>query len=115
MDISHKAIGSLWLIGAIAFDVVSTFFSAKGNGLEDKVSQGIAGALYIVSFVCCAMALKYIQAGVLYVLWSGIGVVATALLAKHFLNQQIDLYGWIGISFIVVGLMIISGLSKIDA
>jgi len=55
------------------------------------------------------------QAGILYVLWAGIGTVATALLAQQFLNQHIDTAGWIGMGFIVLGLTIISQWSSIDA
>lgn len=112
---SKEAIGVIWLLGAIFLDVISTFTSAKANGFEDKITQGFAGLLYIGSFLCCAMALKYIQTGILYVLWSGIGVVATALLARHFLNQHIDTAGWTGIGFIVIGLIIISARSNIAA
>ena len=54
------------------------------------------------------------QAGILYVQWSGIGVIATALLAKAFLGQSIDLAGWLGIGFITVGLTIIAQFSNID-
>jgi multidrug transporter EmrE-like cation transporter len=114
MELSKSSIGVIWLLGAIATDVLSTFFSAKANGLEDKLSQGIAGLLYFGSFVCCAIALKYMQAGILYVLWAGIGVVATALLAQSFLGQRIDTAGWIGIAFIVVGLTVIAQYSNID-
>lgn len=114
MELSKGAIGVTWLLGAIASDVLSTFFSAKANGLEDKVSQGIAGLLYLVSFICCAIALKYMQAGILYTLWSGIGVVATAFLAQAFLGQRIDAPAWIGIGFVVVGLTVIAQFSNID-
>lgn len=107
-------IGYYWLILAIVADVLSTFLSAKANGLEDKLSQGIALALYILSFVCCAIALRYMQAGILYVLWSGLGVLATAMLSRFYLGQVIDTAGWIGIGFIVVGLMIIAQFSTID-
>lgn len=106
--------GVIWLLLAIATDVLSTFYSAKGNGLVNKADQGIALILYIVSFACAAIALKYMQAGILYVLWSGIGVIATAALAKVFLGQHIDLAGWVGIGFITVGLMIIAQFSNID-
>ncbi|KRI93473.1 quaternary ammonium transporter, partial [Acinetobacter baumannii] len=95
-------------------DVLSTFYSAKGNGLVNKTAQGIALVLYIISFACAAIALKYMQAGILYVLWSGVGVLATAFLAKIFLGQNIDVAGWIGIGFITVGLMIIAQYSNID-
>ncbi|BBR74817.1 multidrug efflux SMR transporter [Acinetobacter baumannii] len=103
--------GALWLIFAIVTDVLSTFYSAKGNGLVNKTAQGIALVLYIISFACAAIALKYMQAGILYVLWSGVGVLATAFLAKIFLGQNIDVAGWIGIGFITVGLMIIAQYS----
>ncbi|ENW80231.1 MULTISPECIES: multidrug efflux SMR transporter [unclassified Acinetobacter] len=106
--------GVIWLLFAIATDVLSTFYSAKGNGLVNKLDQGIALVLYIVSFTCAAIALKYMQAGILYVLWSGIGVIATAALAKVFLGQHIDLAGWVGIGFITIGLMIIAQYSNID-
>lgn len=106
--------GVIWLLIAIATDVLSTFYSAKGNGLVNKLDQGIALVLYMISFACAAYALKSMQAGILYVLWSGIGVIATALLAKTFLGQNIDLAGWLGIGFITVGLTIIAQFSNID-
>lgn len=106
--------GVIWLLIAIVFDVLSTFLSAKANGLEHPTEQGLALVLYITSFACCAIALKYMQAGILYVLWSGIGVVATAFLARLYLGQVIDTAGWIGIGFIVIGLMIIAQYSNID-
>ena len=106
--------GVYWLVGAIATDVLSTFFSAKANGLEDVKSQLFAGFLYFMSFVFCAVALKYMQAGILYVLWADVGTVATALLAQHFLGQRIDTAGWVGMAFIVVGLGIITQWSNID-
>ncbi len=107
--------GVYWLLIAIATDVLSTFYSAKANGLVNKLDQGIALLLYLISFACAAVALKYMQAGILYVLWSGLGVVATACLAKTFLGQNIDVAGWIGIAFISIGLVIIAQFSNIDA
>lgn len=106
--------GYYWLTVAIVTDVLSTFLSAKANGLENKLEQGIALVLYIVSFACAAIALKYMQTGILYVLWSGLGVLATAMLSRVYLGQVIDTAGWIGIGFIVVGLVIISQFSVID-
>lgn len=106
--------GIYWLAGAIITDVLSTFYSAKANGLEDIKSQMVAGFLYFLSFVFCAIALKHMQAGILYVLWAGVGTVATALLAQQFLDQRIDMAGWIGMLFIATGLGIISQWSSID-
>lgn len=106
--------GYYWLIGAIVCDIFSTFLSGKANGLENKLEQGVALVLYVISFACCAVALKYMQTGILYVLWSGLGVLATALLSRVYLGQIIDVAGWVGIGFIVVGIVIISQFSSID-
>lgn len=114
MALSQAQVGLIWLSGAISADVLSTFFSAKANGLEDKLSQGIAGFFYLASFVCCAIALKYIQAGILYVLWAGIGAIATAFLAQAILGQKLDLAAWIGMGFIIVGVTVIAQYSSID-
>ena len=89
------------------------FLFCEGKWIS-KLDQGIALILYLVSFTCAAIALKYMQAGILYVLWSGLGVIATAALAKVFLGQHIDLAGWVGIGFITIGLMIIAQYSNID-
>lgn len=115
MDILLKANpGIYWLVGAIITDVASTIYSAKANGLVDIKSQIIAGILYAGSFIFCAIALKYMQAGILYVLWAGIGTISTALLAQFLLGQRIDMAGWVGMLFIVIGLTIISQWSNID-
>ncbi len=47
--------GALWLLFAIATDVLSTFYSAKGNGLVNKTAQGIA--LFVYYFFCHALLL----------------------------------------------------------
>ena len=111
---TNAMIGTLWLLAAIATDVISTFYMAKANGLQDKVSLAIGALLYIGSFIACVIALKYIQAGVLYVLWAGIGAVATVFLAQVFLGQRLDTGAWIGLSLIVMGLTVMSQFSNIE-
>ncbi|KAA8731904.1 quaternary ammonium transporter [Acinetobacter qingfengensis] len=115
LDFSSKINpGIIWLMIAILTDVFSTFYSAKANGLENKYEQIFALLLYIISFACCAIALKYMQAGILYVLWSGIGVMAVALLSRIYLGQIIDIAGWIGITLITLGLIVIAKYSNIN-
>lgn len=60
--------GVVWLHFAIETYVLSTFYSAKANGLVNKLDQGIALVLYIISFTCAAIALKYMQAGLILAL-----------------------------------------------
>lgn len=61
--------GAWWLIFAIATDVLSTFYSAKGNGLVNKTAQGIALVLYIIFFCMCCYCFE------IYASWNFICVV----------------------------------------
>ena len=105
---SPQLIGTIWLLVAITTDVLSTIWMAKANGIEDVKSLVIGAILYIGSFISCVIALKYMQAGILYVLWSGIGAVATVMLAKAMLGQHINNWGLFGLALIISGIYIIA-------
>ncbi|ADG35973.1 putative quaternary ammonium compound-resistance protein qacE [Acinetobacter phage Acj61] len=107
-------IGTFWLLIAIVTDVVSTIYMAKSEGFSNIIPSIIGGLLYFGSFIACVIALKHMQAGILYVLWAGVGAIATAVLAKAMLNQTLDIGAWIGLGFISVGLAIIAQFSSID-
>jgi len=57
------------LLVVIVIGVLSTFYSAKGNGLVNKFDQGIVLTVNIISFAFTTYALKFMQAGTLYVPW----------------------------------------------
>ncbi|ADG59908.1 quaternary ammonium compound-resistance protein QacE [Acinetobacter phage Acj9] len=111
---SPTFIGTTWLLVAIATDVLSTIWMAKANGIQDVKSLIIGALLYIGSFIACVIALKYMQAGILYVLWAGIGAVATIALASAMLGQSVDKWAMIGCALIVAGLTLISMKSSIE-
>ncbi|AFL47631.1 quaternary ammonium compound-resistance protein QacE [Acinetobacter phage ZZ1] len=111
---TSSQIGVMWLLVAIATDVISTIYMAKADGFNNIGPLIIGAILYTGSFIACVIALKYMQAGILYVMWSGLGAVATAFLAKIMLNQNLDLGAWVGLIFISVGLTIIAQFSSID-
>lgn len=111
---SPVQIGTIWLIAAIITDVISTVYMAKADGFNNIPALVIGGMLYFGSFIACVIALKYMQAGILYVLWAGIGAVATAMLSKFFMGQEIDLHGWVGIVIICLSVGYIAQFSSID-
>lgn len=114
IDMTPTQLGTIWLLGAIAADVLSTIYMAKAEGFENLTALFIGALLYAGSFIACVIALKYMQAGILYVLWAGVGAIATAFLAKAMLNQSLDIGAWIGLGFISIGLAIIAQFSSID-
>ncbi|MEZ0364969.1 multidrug efflux SMR transporter [Mycobacterium sp. pUA109] len=74
----------LLLIAAIAFEVTATLSLRASDGFA-KWGWTIPVAVgYLASFVLLAMVLKRgIPVGVAYGVWSAIGVVATAVLARY--------------------------------
>ena len=52
-------LGTIWLLGAIITDVVSTIYMAKAEGFENLTAFFIGALLYAGSFIACVIALKY--------------------------------------------------------
>ncbi len=62
---------------------------------------------YGISFYLLALALKTIPVGILYAIWSGVGIVMIAGIGFIVFGQKLDLAAIIGIAFILLGIVII--------
>lgn len=70
----------------------------------------IAG--YILSFYLLSLALKGIPLSAAYAIWSGIGLVLTALVSIIFFGQKVDIGGLIGIGLILLGVVVLNVFSQ---
>jgi len=50
--------------------------------------------------------------GVAYAVWSGVGIVLTALIAWVAFGQKIDTAGFVGIGLIIAGVLVLNLFSK---
>ena len=62
---------------------------------------------YAMSFYLLGLALKYIPVGILYALWSGVGIVMIAAIGFVVFGQRLDLAAVIGIGLILAGILVI--------
>lgn len=62
---------------------------------------------YALSFYLLAITLKTMQLGIVYAIWSGLGIVFIAAIAYLVYGQQLDLPAVLGISMILGGIVII--------
>jgi len=67
----------------------------------------IMGVAYILSFYLMALALRTMNLGVVYAIWSGLGIVFIAILAYLVYGQKLDLPAIIGLGMIMGGIVII--------
>lgn len=69
------------------------------------ISFGVA--LYLVSIV-----FKTLPVGITYAVWSGVGIVLTALIAFLIFGQKPDFAGFIGMTMIIGGVLVINLFSS---
>lgn len=62
---------------------------------------------YAISFYLLGMTLKYMPVGIVYALWSGLGIVLIALIGLVVFGQKLDLAAMLGLAMIVAGIAII--------
>lgn len=62
---------------------------------------------YALSFYLMAVTLKYMPVGVVYAIWSGLGIVSIALIAFIVFGQRLDLPAVLGLSMIIGGIVVI--------
>lgn len=62
---------------------------------------------YAVSFYLLSMTLKVMPVGVVYALWSGLGIILIAIIGFAVFGQRLDWPAVIGLAMIVAGIAVI--------
>lgn len=62
---------------------------------------------YAASFYLLALALKVIPVGILYAIWSGLGIVLIAIIGLAVFGQKLDFPALIGLALIIAGIIVI--------
>ena len=93
------------LIIAGLLEVVWASTLAYTDGFTKPVPSLITIASLAASFILLAQALKTLPVGTGYAVWTGIGVVGTAIIGSVFLGESRDLPRFICISLIVLGIV----------
>jgi small multidrug resistance pump len=70
------------------------------------VGIGFIGAMYFLS-----LTLNYMPVGIVYALWSGLGIVIITAIGVFFFKQSIDVWAVLGIGLIVLGIIVINVFS----
>ncbi len=107
---SHKP---LLLLGiAIGAEVIGTACLAASQGFARWVPAAISLLAYGCAFYFLSIPLKTMPAGVVYALWSGVGIVLISIIGAVFLKQTLDLPALAGIALILAGVVVINLFSS---
>ncbi|ANB34548.1 QacE family quaternary ammonium compound efflux SMR transporter [Rhodovulum sulfidophilum] len=70
---------------------------------------------YALSFYFMAQTLKVMPVGIVYAIWSGLGIVLISGIGWVVFGQRIDLPGALGLGMIIAGIIVIHLFSKTAA
>lgn len=82
-------------------------FLKRSHGFEFVVSGLLSVLCAAASILCLSIALRTMTVTTAYMVWTGLGVVGTLLIARFTLGESISWLQGIGISFVLVGLIIL--------
>ena len=95
----------IYLIIAGLLEVVWASTLKYTDGFTKPVPSLITLSTLAASFILLAQALKTLPTGTGYAVWTGIGVVGTAIVGSLFLGEPRDLPRFICIGLIVIGIV----------
>lgn len=97
---------------AIAFEVVATSALKETAGFTRLVPSVVAVVGYGLAFYFLSLTLRSMPVGVMYAVWSGVGIVLITAVGWIAFRQSLDLPAVIGIALILAGVLVINLFSK---
>jgi small multidrug resistance pump len=97
---------------AIVFEIIATTMLKLSDGLRNWPWAAGSIAVYAICFLALAMALETISISIAYAIWSGIGIIAMAIIGIVLLNQPLTptQLGFMALLIIgAIGLRVTSG------
>lgn len=102
-----------YLLLAIVTEVIASTALRATQGFTRLAPSLLVIIGYAISFYALSRTLEAINLGVVYAIWSGVGMVLVTLLAFLVYDQKLDLPGFIGIALIILGVLVINIYSKV--
>jgi small multidrug resistance pump len=111
---AHSARMNTYLIlgAAIVLEIIATSCLKASEGFTRLWPSLVTAAGYAGSFYCLSLTLKVLPIGVVYAIWSGVGIVLTAIVGWFIFKQRLDAAAIGGMALIVAGVLVINLFSK---
>lgn len=97
---------------AIISEVTGSTFLAKSDGFTKPIPTAITLICFVIAFYLLSHVVKVLPLGITYAIWSGVGIVLTALIGVFILKSPLDMPAIIGIILIMTGVVIMNVFSN---
>ena len=100
------------LATAILTEVTASSCLAKSDGFTKPMPTAICLVCYMIAFYCLSHVVKTIPLGITYAIWSGVGIVLTAIIGYFWLDNRLDIPALLGMGLIIAGVIVINVFSS---
>ena len=104
----------IFLVLAIAFEVLSTSFLKDTNGFTRLYPSMVVIVALCICLFLMSHSMKFIPVGIVYASWAGLGIVAITIIAVIKYKQIHNIHKIIGIALIVIGVVVVNLMNDID-
>lgn len=88
---------------AIICEIIGTTTLKMSNGFTVLLPSVVTIVMYISSFFLLSKALKTIEVGITYAIWSGVGTAIITIIGIMFFNENVSFVKILCIVFIIIG------------
>lgn len=97
----------LFLVLAIVAETIGTVGLPATKGFTRLGPTVLVAVAYAVAFYFLSLTVKVMPVGVVYAIWSGLGIVLIAVLGLIVYGQKLDLPAVIGLGLILAGVLVL--------
>ncbi len=98
----------IYLLIAILTEVVGTTMMKVSQGLTRLMPSVLMFVMYAISFVLMALALKKIEVGTAYAIWSGLGTALIATIGIVAFRESMSIPKLAGLVLIIAGVVLLN-------
>ena len=101
-----------FLILAVVFGTASNIFTKEAEGFTKLFPSLLSAFTIILCMYCLSQVMKTISAGYTYATFAGLCIIATTILGIFRYNQWPNLFAFIGLIFIIIGVILVNLLGE---
>ncbi|WP_425044254.1 DMT family transporter [Primorskyibacter sp. S87] len=101
-----------YLFIAVAFETIGTSALQASQQFSRFWPSVLVVVAYGLSFYLMGLTLKFMPVGIVYAIWSGLGIVFIAAIGFVVFGQRLDWPAILGMTLILTGILIIHLFSK---
>ena len=102
----------LFLAIAIVAEVFATMALKASDGFTRLAPSVVTIIGYAIAFYFLSLTLRIVPTGIVYAIWSGVGIILISALSWIWSKQALDIPAMLGLGLIIAGVVVVNLFSK---